>query len=73
MGMKSKVRSMQRGAQKRSTEPQITNADLYRQSPPLLTDDELAHFKFGNRSINDFFVSGGYAPLSFRLRGVAMG
>ncbi|MCZ8133544.1 MAG: hypothetical protein O9248_00725 [Rhodobacteraceae bacterium] len=56
MGMKSKVRSMQRGAQKRSTEPRITNADLYRQSPPLLTDDELAHFKFGNRSINDFFL-----------------
>ncbi len=56
MGMKSTVRSMQRGALMRSDEAPITNADLYKASPPLLTDDELAHFKFGNRSINDFFL-----------------
>ncbi|MCE5972602.1 hypothetical protein LZA78_03815 [Sinirhodobacter sp. WL0062] len=56
MGMKSKVRSMQRGAQKRSDGAPVTNAELYGQSPPLLTDDELANFKFGNRSIDDFFL-----------------
>lgn len=56
MGMKSKVRSMQRGAHKRGDETPVTNADLYKQSPPLLTDAELAHFRFGNRSINDFFL-----------------
>jgi len=57
VGIKSKVRSMQRGALHRSDEPPVTNAELYRQSPPLLTDDELIHFRFGNRSINDFFES----------------
>lgn len=56
MGMKSKVRSMQRGALLRSDEAPVTNADLYKVSPPLLTDDEMAHFQFGNRSINDFFL-----------------
>jgi hypothetical protein len=55
VGIKSKVRSMQRGALHRVDETPVTNADLYRQSPPLLTDDELVHFRFGNRSINDFF------------------
>jgi len=33
----------------------VTNADLYKLSPPLLADEEMAHFQFGNRSINDFF------------------
>lgn len=56
MGVKSKVRSMQRGAHKRSDEAPVTNAELYKVSPPLLTDDELAHFKFGNRSIDNFFL-----------------
>lgn len=56
MGVKSKVRSMQRGALLRSDEAPVTNADLYKVSPPLLTDKEIAHFQFGNRSINDFFL-----------------
>ncbi len=56
MGMKSKVRSMQRGALVRSDDASVTNADLYRKSPPLLTDDERSHFQFGNRSINNFFL-----------------
>ena len=47
---------MQRGALLRSDGPQVTNADLYEQSPPLLTDDELVHFQFGNRSIDAFFL-----------------
>lgn len=56
MGMKSKVRSMQRGALLRSDAVPVTNADLYKVSPPLLTDEEMAHFQFGNRTINDFFL-----------------
>lgn len=47
---------MQRGAQKRDPEPPITNAELYRQSPPLLTDAEVAHFQFGDRTAEQFFT-----------------
>ena len=54
--MKAKVASMQRGAQKRDNSPKVTSSELYKLSPPLLTDAEVAHFKFGNRSINDFFL-----------------
>lgn len=56
MGIKSKVRSMQRGALLRSDEAPVTNADLYRKSPPLLTIAEQSHFKFGNRSVDDLFL-----------------
>ena len=56
MGVKAKVASMQRGAQKRDNSPKVTSSELYKLSPPLLTDAEVAHFKFGNRSINDFFL-----------------
>ena len=55
MGVKSRVRSMQRGAQKRSTDKPVTNKELYAVSPPKLTDDEIAHFQFGARNIDDFF------------------
>ncbi|WP_339109169.1 hypothetical protein [Thioclava sp. GXIMD4216] len=34
----------------------MTNAELYAKSPPLLTDQEQAHFKFGDRSIDNFFL-----------------
>lgn len=56
MGIRAKVASMQRGAQRRDDTPQVTNAELYALSPPLLTDAEVIHFQFGNRSFNDFFL-----------------
>ncbi|MFZ1725471.1 MAG: hypothetical protein WAU13_02295, partial [Albidovulum sp.] len=43
---KAKVRSMQRGAQKRSSEPVVRMQDIYKKSPPIIASEDRPHLDF---------------------------
>lgn len=43
---KAKIRSMQRGAQKRSTAPPIKMSDIYKKHPPKISSQDKPHLDF---------------------------